>query len=397
MGDARLLDALRNSQDFVRDFAPLLREAAVRLRRRYDALESAGLTKPEIRIAHNDLRRQVLDLVYDGLRYEMAATAQTPGNQQISQPGYNDPVLRADGLEKRFSRTNFALRDVSFEIAAGEIMGIVGTNGAGKSTLLRIATGELAPDKGEVTYPSISAKIDWRKIKSEIAFVPQQPERWYGSLRANLNFVAAANRRRDDDSLQAMVDWAVTRFDLGPYEHLGWAQLSGGYKTRYELARAMLMRPRLLVLDEPLAFLDVLARHRFLLDLRSIAQAKDAPVAIIITSQHLSEIEAIADRMLLIEQGRCTFSGRLAELESTTSDMALELFTTSPRADVEVVLDAFGLRYIEASVEGFLATVPRSTQVFDVYNALALTFGAEFRGMRDVSRSSRSLLSGERS
>jgi ABC-2 type transport system ATP-binding protein len=388
IGDALLLDALRIAQDFARDFAPDLREAALRLRQRYDAASRFGLGRIAEQLDQAEIRAQALDLVYDGARSFLARSATRVRTREAAHP---DVVVAVEGLSKSFDRSTYALRDVSLELRAGEIMGVVGRNGAGKTTLMRCLIGELSADVGSLSYPAISEKLDWGKIKQAIGYVPQTAERWHGSLRANLNFVAAAyhNKARDNKKL---IDWVMARYDLGRYQYATWEQISGGYKTRFELARAMLSRPKLLVLDEPLAFLDVIARQRFLQDLRSIARSFAEPTAVVITSQHIYDVEAIADRMVLIEDGECTFSGSLEELEANARERSLEIVTKAPRRDVEIVLESFGLRHIEVAVDGFIVALPRAVNVGEVFTSLAVTFGKDFAGLRDITGSSRHLL-----
>lgn len=388
IGDALLLDALRVAQDFARDFAPELREPALRLRQRYDTASRFGLGPIATQLDHAEMRAQALDLIYDGARRFMAQ----PGIETLAPPNApREVVVEARGLSKRYNRSAFALRDVSLDLHAGEVLGVVGRNGSGKTTLMRLLIGELAVDDGKLSFPAISKRLNWGKIKQAIGYVPQGAERWHGSLRANLNFVAAAYRKRGQDS-KHLIDWVLARYDLGEHQYATWDQISGGYKTRFELARAMLSRPKLLVLDEPLAFLDVIARQRFLQDLRSIARSHAEPTAVIITSQHLYDVEAIADRMVLIDDGACTFSGSLEDLEANAIERSLEIVTKAPRRDVEVVLESFGLRHIEVAVDGYIVGLPRATNVSEVFTALALTHGKDFAGLRDITGSSRHLL-----
>ncbi len=91
----------------------------------------------------------------------------------------------------------------------------------------------------------------------------------------------------------------LARYGLQEYQNAQWDEISGGYKIRFELARALVAQPKLLLLDEPLAYLDVITRQRFLIDLRAIASSLENPIPIVVTSQHLYEIEAIADQLVI--------------------------------------------------------------------------------------------------
>jgi ABC transporter len=91
-------------------------------------------------------------------------------------------LVAASSIVKRFSRSDFKLGPLSFELVRGEITGVVGMNASGKTTLLNLILGRLRPEEGHITYPAIGANASWAKIKSQLASVDQLPERWYGSL-----------------------------------------------------------------------------------------------------------------------------------------------------------------------------------------------------------------------
>jgi ABC-2 type transport system ATP-binding protein len=132
-----------------------------------------------------------------------------------------------------------------------------------------------------------------------------------------------------------MVNFMLERLDLTPYAHLTWKQISSGYRTRFELARILLQKPRLLILDEPLANLDINAQQSILTDLRFMAKSVHNPMGILLSSQQLHEVEKIADTVLLIKKGSCLF--RTGEKEKTADAYVIELETTANR---EALLEA---------------------------------------------------------
>ena len=138
--------------------------------------------------------------------------------------------------------------------------------------------------------------------------VDQLPERWYGLLRHNLNHTAAAYGVLGRDNRE-LVDWYVHRYGLHEYADSTWDEDLRRLEIRFELVRALLCQPELLVLDEPLAYLDIVTQQLFLSDLRSIASSLEHPIPIVVTSQHLHEIEAVADRMVILDDGACLFAG----------------------------------------------------------------------------------------
>ncbi|HSS50570.1 MAG TPA: ATP-binding cassette domain-containing protein, partial [Thermoanaerobaculia bacterium] len=186
--------------------------------------------------------------------FEQAREKFKKGREKIVLPP--TATVEARGLRKIY-RDGFTLSDINLTLRPGEIIGLVGVNGSGKSTLLRVLAGELASDAGDLTYPLLCPEsLDWFRIRSQIAFVPQQPFPWLGILEENLNLHAALRQitgRANEDE----VEFILHRLGLETYRKAGWAELSGGFQMRFELAKALVGRPRLLILDEPLAPLDI--------------------------------------------------------------------------------------------------------------------------------------------
>ena len=214
-------------------------------------------------------------------------------------------LLEVDHISKAYSGSRFVLHPISVGVSSGEVIGIVGENGNGKTTLLRSIAGQLAIDSGSIQYHSL-AKADAYHIRHHLAFIPQRIPRWYGQLKDNLHFSAAIsgiNGRQNE----IMVDFMLERLNLSEYAHLTWNRVSSGYRTRFEIARVLLQRPRLMLLDEPLANLDILAQQTILTDLRYMAKSVKHPMGILLSSQQLHEVEKIADTVMFIRQGKCLF------------------------------------------------------------------------------------------
>ena len=301
-------------------------------------------------------------------------------------------AFRCSDITKRFDKSSksFLLSGISIELQAGEITGMVGVNGAGKTTLLRIIAGEIAPSGGEVSYPLLDkGKLDWRAIRHNIGYVQQLPEPWYGTLADNL-YLHAANHGLKRKEIIDETEFMLHRLGLEMYRDATWSQISGGYKMRFELARALVGRPKLLILDEPLAPLDVVTQQLFLKDLRDLANSLHNPLPIIVTSQHLYEIESIADVMLFLDDGKPIFYGPPSEIGKNRKfnmfEVACSLSSTKlydVLGDVEgIYMEDFGLRQ--------LIQVARNVSVDDILTRL-VTANANVRYFRDISRSSRML------
>lgn len=216
---------------------------------------------------------------------------------------------------KHYPRSNFKLDISEVDLLPNSIIGVVGENGNGKTTLLNIIVGNLDASFDSRLYFGKSPKSikDWIQVKDRIAFIPQRIPKWYGSLKQNL-MLKAALENIPSDKIDKELDEILEFLGLTKYAHLKWSEISSGYRLRFELARILIGKPQLLVLDEPIANLDINAQQKFLSDLKRIVQAKEYSVAVILSSQQLHEIEAVADHMIFIKQGKSVFSGNVENL-----------------------------------------------------------------------------------
>src|ERR1022692_4697844 len=214
-------------------------------------------------------------------------------------------VIEASGLGKRYGGT-WALRECALAIPAGHVAALVGPNGAGKTTLLNLAVGLAAPTAGIVTVlggrPAGSpAALDG------IAFVAQDAP-LYKNLSATdmLHLTRNLNRRFDQGYAQARLA------ELGIPLKRRAGQLSGGQQAQLALTLALARRPRLLVLDEPMAMLDPLARHDFMATV--MTAVADDSVSVVLSSHVLAELERVADYLILMSRGRVQVAGEVEDL-----------------------------------------------------------------------------------
>jgi ABC-2 type transport system ATP-binding protein len=292
--------------------------------------------------------------------------------------GERRPLLRATTISKTYRHSHFSLQPLSLEIHTGDILGVVGENGHGKTTLLRCLAGQLALDSGTLQYPQLT-KPDHYAIKHHIAFIPQRIPRWYGQLKDNLHFSAAIAGITGQQN-RTMVDFMLERLSLTPFAHLQWTQISSGYRTRFEIARVLLQRPNLLVLDEPLANLDINAQQTILTDLRYMAKSRYQPMGVILSSQQLHEVEKIADTVLLIKKGMCMF--RTGE---GTDGHVLEVETSAGRDELLRVLgDGVSIHYNG----GFYTVTSEELTVSDMIKRI-VNGGVAVTYMRDITHSTK--------
>jgi ABC-2 type transport system ATP-binding protein len=210
-------------------------------------------------------------------------------------------VVEASGLGKRYGGT-WALRECSLAIPAGYLAALVGPNGAGKTTLLNLAVGLAQPTAGAVTV--LGGRPAGSPVALDgIAFVAQgTPVHRNLSVADMLHLTRNLNRRFD----QAYAEARLAELGIPLGRKAG--RLSGGQQAQLALTLALARRPRLLVLDEPVAMLDPVARHDFM---ATVAAAADDGVSVLLSSHVLADLERVADYLILLSRGRVQVAGEV--------------------------------------------------------------------------------------
>ena len=204
------------------------------------------------------------------------------------------PPLSVRGVGKRYGKTE-ALRDVTFTAAPGEILALWGSNGAGKTTLLK-AILSLIRFEGEIAINGHSVQRAGKQARRGIGYVPQEAVFYDWGVMATMRFYARLKKASPE-----RIEPLLARLGLDVHAHKPVNALSGGLKQRLALAIALLSDPPLLLLDEPTASLDTAAQQDYL---RLLASLRDEGKTILFASHRLEEVEALADRALLLEHGR---------------------------------------------------------------------------------------------
>ncbi len=218
-------------------------------------------------------------------------------------------ALETDQLGKRYGRQragNWALRDCSLRLPKGRITALVGPNGAGKSTLLHLAVGLLAPDEGAVRVFGV-APFDNAAILADIGFVAQDTPLYADFTAAELVTMGSKLNRRWDGGLARM---RLAQLGIPPDRQVG--KLSGGQRAQVALALALAKRPRLLLLDEPVASLDPLARREFLQAL--IGSVADTGTTVVLSSHLLADLERVCDYLIVLHAGAVQLAGDVEDL-----------------------------------------------------------------------------------
>jgi ABC-2 type transport system ATP-binding protein len=223
-------------------------------------------------------------------------------------------VVEASGLGKRYGRT-WALRECTLEIPAGRVTALVGPNGAGKTTLLNLAVGLTPPSAGAVTV------LGGRRAGSPaaldgIAFVAQDTPLYKTLSVADMIYITRSlNRRFDQPYARARLD----ELGIPPKRRAG--KLSGGQQAQLALTLALARRPQLLVLDEPVAMLDPVARHDFM---ATVLAASADGVSVLLSSHVLTELERVASYLILLSRGQVRLAGEVGDLLATHGQASLE-------------------------------------------------------------------------
>ena len=217
-------------------------------------------------------------------------------------------VIETSGLGKRYRR-KWALTDCTLSIPAGHVVGLVGPNGAGKTTLLNLAAGLLAPTKGTIEVLG-GVPAAGREQLARVGFLAQDSPAYVGlSVADHLKLGAHLNPGWDAQLARSRVG----RLDVDPGQKAG--TLSGGQRAQLALTLAVAKRPELLILDEPVASLDPLARREFLQDLmESVAEQE---LSVVLSSHLIADLERVCDYLIVLVGSRVRVAGPVDELLAT--------------------------------------------------------------------------------
>jgi ABC-2 type transport system ATP-binding protein len=232
-------------------------------------------------------------------------------------------AIRTAGLGKRY-RATWALRDCSVEIPRGSVTALVGPNGAGKTTLLHLLIGLAKPTAGAAEVLGVSPRDEAKALLPRLGFVAQDHPLYRGlTIADTFKFGRRLNPHWDDG------------LALDRVKHLGLklsqkvGSLSGGQQAQVALTLALAKKPQLLVLDEPVASLDPLARREFL---NAVLEAvAERGVTVILSSHIISELERVCDYLVTLADGRKQLTGRIGEI------VASHRLLTAPRRDASSV------------------------------------------------------------
>ncbi len=218
-------------------------------------------------------------------------------------------MIEAVGLTKLFG--DFAaISDVTFQIHQGEVVAFLGPNGAGKSTTMKVLTGYWAPSSGTAKIAGYDMSLDRQAGSTRLGYLPENGPLYPDmSPRSLLSFFADA-RGLSGARKRERIDDVISLCDLGSVIGKPIGKLSRGYRQRVGMAQVLLHEPDVLILDEPTAGLDPNQIHEVRETIRKLGQQK----TILLSTHILQEVEAMAGRVLFINEGRLVFDGSVAKL-----------------------------------------------------------------------------------
>ena len=254
-------------------------------------------------------------------------------------------MIEAEHLTKDYGSV-VAVKDVSFEVGQGEIVGFLGPNGAGKTTTLRMLSGFLGATSGSVKIAGFDVARQSLEARARLGYMPEAaplyPElrvREYLAFRAALKRVPRRERK-------AAVERSLEQAAVKDVAETPIGQLSKGYRQRVALADALVSNPPLLILDEPTAGLD----PNQIVGVRKLIRELGQNHTILLSTHILPEVEAVCDRALVIARGRLVAGGTLAELKARSRGREARLVVRGAPATVEAAAKVAGVKQARASL-----------------------------------------------
>lgn len=220
-------------------------------------------------------------------------------------------MIEAEGLSK-FYGPFAAARDISFKVYEGELVAFLGPNGAGKSTTMKMLTGYLAPSEGVAKIAGHDMFNDRIAGSKQLGYLPENGPLYPDMTPVGLLDFFAEARGMEPAYKKKRIEAVMELCDLGSVQQKAISKLSKGFRQRVGMAQALLHEPDVLILDEPTAGLDPNQIREVRNTMRRLRETK----TILLSTHILQEVEAMADRVILINEGRKVFDGKVDELKA---------------------------------------------------------------------------------
>ena len=293
-------------------------------------------------------------------------------------------MIKADKLTMHYGPV-VALKNVSFEVRRGEVVGLLGPNGAGKSTAMKILTTYLYPTGGTAQVGGIDILKDPLAVRKIIGYLPEiLPLYMDMEVRAYLDFVGRA-RGLTGSKLRQRTDVVLDECGLRPMYRKVIRELSKGFKQRTGLAQALIHDPDIIVLDEPTSGLDP---HQ-IVEIRQLVRNLASTKTVILSTHILQEVEATADRIVIINRGQIVGEGTFDELRTRAKQYERTLVSVAGvRAEVERLLSGLeGAQKVQfvSEEEGFVTFIVKSRVGVPLYREVGRLAQAKNWVLRELS------------
>ena len=236
-----------------------------------------------------------------------------------------NPLLSAQNLSRHYG-DQIAVKEISFTINKGEVLGFLGPNGAGKTTTMKMLSGNLSPNQGKIIINGFDLLTEPKKAKKNIGYLPEQPPLYKElTVKEFLNFCARINLIPSEKQKQA-VETVIERFGLSNVTQRLIANLSKGYQQRVGIAQAIIHTPAVVILDEPTSGLDPIQIREIRHLIRDIASEH----SVILSTHILPEVQMLCDRVQIINQGQLMLSDTIDGLKQKMQSSSLFIELLSP-------------------------------------------------------------------
>ena len=222
-------------------------------------------------------------------------------------------ILKSDNLKKEYD-SKTVIHDISLQVKSGEIIGLLGPNGAGKTTTFYMIVGLIKADNGKIIIDDkdITHEPIHNRFKYGISYLPQEPSIFRDlSAKDNILSILEINNKINSNQNEKTLEYLIEKFDLKKFLNTKGILLSGGERRRVEIARAIALKPKFLLLDEPFAGIDPLS----VIDIQEIiSELANEDIGVLITDHNVRETLKICDRSYVINSGKVLASGKAKEL-----------------------------------------------------------------------------------
>jgi ABC-2 type transport system ATP-binding protein len=221
-------------------------------------------------------------------------------------------MIKAERLTRTYGKV-LAVNDVSFEIGPHEIVGLLGHNGAGKTTIMKMITGYLEPSGGSITVNGIDVGAERLAVQKQIGYLPENCPLYPEMMVLDYLEYAAAMHGVPADRIVERIRYVIEKTKLAAVAEKPISTLSRGYKQRLGVAQAILGSPSILILDEPTNGLD----PSQILEMRALVKELAETATVVVSTHILQEVQAVCDRVIIINSGRVALDSKIVELQST--------------------------------------------------------------------------------